>query len=255
MELEELMAPCHIVFLPGLFARGWIWNQVADACRQQGHKITVIEPSIPEIFMGKLDSAHEMIRECLQLNGDMDNNILVGNSMSGLITLDFAAKHPELVAGLVISGAPGLEELEAGVSLSDLRGSVPGAANILCERVFRDINRLPKPDYEKGVADIDTIFSTNETFKSVIKWLNISRKYDVHESLEKVRCSIKLIWGDFDQITPAESWRSLASEKDNLDYCEVYDCGHSPMLEKPEAFYQLLSGYISSLTNPLAKTA
>ncbi|MCO1334597.1 alpha/beta hydrolase [Microbulbifer sp. OS29] len=249
------MSPCHIIFLPGLFARGWIWNRVAEACRLQGHKITVIEPSIPEVFMGRLESAHQMIGECLNLNTEAGPAVLVGNSMSGLITLDFAANFPELVKGVVISGAPGLEELDAGVSLVDLRGSVPGAASALCERVFRDINRLSKPDYDRGVSDINTIFSTNETFKSVVKWLNLSRKYNVHESLGKVQCPVKLIWGDFDRITPAESWRSLASREMKLEYSEVCDCGHSPMLEKPDEFHGLLSEYLLGLTKPLAQTA
>ncbi|WP_330926683.1 alpha/beta hydrolase [Candidatus Sororendozoicomonas aggregata] len=249
------MTPSHIVFLPGLFARGWIWNDVAKACRKQGHTVTVLEPSIPEGFGGKLENARVVIQECLYKNGGTRDVFLVGNSMSGLIAMDFAATFPDAVNGVIISGSPGLDELSVGVSLADWKEGGAGAADTLVGRVMYDRKNLSEEDYHRAVNDIERVFLGKDTFKSIIKWLNISRKYNVRESLEKVKCPMQLIWGDHDVITPSRSWYDLASRYKNMTYSEVGYCGHSPMLEKPHEFYKLLSRYLTMVSKPLVKTA
>ena len=249
------MTPCHIVFLPGLFARGWIWNTVAKECRRLGHSVTVIEPSIPEVFGGKLENAHTVIQDCLYRKSGSGPAVLVGNSMSGLIALDFASQYPDAVEGLVMSGAPGLDELEAGVALTDLRKGCPESASTLGDRVMYDKNNIPEKDYMKGVFDIQKVFSSADTFKYIIKWLNISRKYQVLDALPKVKCPIQLLWGDHDLITPGSSWRELSAQHDSMTYCEVEKCGHSPMLEKPDEFLALMCGYLEKVGHPLAQSA
>lgn len=245
--MENLMTSCHIVFLPGLFASGWIWNNVAKDCKKFGHEITVIEPSIPEIFGGSLKNAHSIIQDCLYQK--KEPAILIGNSMSGLIALDFASQHPDEVEGLIISGAPGLDELEAGVALADLRKGCPESADILGSRVIYDKSNLPEKDYMKGVCEIQKVFASTDTFKCIIKWLNISRKYQVLNALPNIKCPIQLLWGDHDLITPSASWITLSKQYETISYAEVENCGHSPMLEKPNEFIALMSPYLDKLSH------
>ncbi len=245
------MTSCHIVFLPGLFARGWIWNTVAKECRKQGHTITVLEPSIPEIFGGELANARTILQDCLYRKSGTGPVVLVGNSMSGLIALDFASYYPEAIDGLIMSGSPGLVELNAGVSINSLRKGCMATAQSLGERVFYDIEKVP----QKGVEDIQKICSEPEYVKAMIKWLNISRKYNIEEALERVECPVQLIWGDHDLITPGEAWSDFAQKHAAMTYSEVPLCGHSPMLEKPFEFMTLMSFYLNSLHQPLTQTA
>jgi pimeloyl-ACP methyl ester carboxylesterase len=54
--------------------------------------------------------AHEAVLEAFIQREDLSRPVLVGPSMSGRISLDFAIKHPESVGGLVLIGAVGVRE-------------------------------------------------------------------------------------------------------------------------------------------------
>lgn len=46
----------------------------------------------------------------------LDRAVLIGPSMGGRIALEFAIRHPERIAGLVLAGAVGVEENQAGLA-------------------------------------------------------------------------------------------------------------------------------------------
>ena len=214
-----------------------------------------LNPQFQRFFGGKLENAHTVIQDCLYRKSGSGPAVLVGNSMSGLVALDFASKYPEAVDGLIMSGAPGLDELEAGVALADLRKGCPESAQMLGNRVLYDRNNLDEKEFMKGAFDIQKVFSSADTFKYIIKWLNISRKYKVLDNLPNVKCPIQLLWGDHDLITPGKAWQELAKEFDFMTYHEVAKCGHSPMHEKPQEFLALMYAYLDTITQPLAQTA
>ena len=54
--------------------------------------------------------AHEAVLEAFIQQEKLSRPVLVGPSMSGKISLDFALKHPESIAGLVLIGAVGVRE-------------------------------------------------------------------------------------------------------------------------------------------------
>lgn len=247
------MAFCHIVFLPGLFAQGWIWKTVATEYKNSDCSVTVIDPSIPEAFGGKLENAHTVIQDCLDSKSGSGPVILVGNSMSGLIAMDFASHYPDTVQGLVVSGSPGLDEIEAGVALTELRKGCPDSAEALGNRVLYSRNNISEKNYMKGVFDIQKVFSSADTFKYIIKWLNISRKYNVLNSLSNIKCPIQLLWGDHDLITPGVPWMELAKKHRSITYREVEKCGHSPMLEKPYEFIELMNAYLIKINEALTQ--
>ncbi|EKE73700.1 alpha/beta fold hydrolase [Gallaecimonas xiamenensis] len=218
-----------LIFLPGLFAGGWIWDQVAEACRAQGYQTKVMEEAIPQMLGGSLDEAHEALDQLVARETAV---VLVGNSMGGLIAMDYGRRKPAKVSALVLSGSPGLAEMDAGVTLMDLRRGCTQAASSLAERVFYDPSLVP----DRGVEDIRTVFSQPRSFKNIVQWLTLSRQYDAGSTLGAVPCPVQLVWGDHDRITPGQPWQHLAKGHSHLDYQEVACCGHSPMLEKPGAF-------------------
>ncbi|WP_263081413.1 alpha/beta hydrolase [Endozoicomonas sp. Mp262] len=192
-----------------------------------------------------------LLQDCLYRKSGIRPVVLVGNSMSGLIALDFASNFPEAVDGLIMSGSPGLVELNAGVSLNSLRKGSMETAQSLGNRVFYDIEKVPP----RGIEDIQKICSQPENMKAMIKWLNISRKYDIESAAAQLECPVQLIWGDHDLITPGKEWSEFAEKNSGITYNEVAFCGHSPMLERPFEFIELMSFYINSIQQPLIQTA
>ncbi|GAL03526.1 2-hydroxy-6-oxo-6-phenylhexa-2,4-dienoate hydrolase [Photobacterium aphoticum] len=230
-----------IILLPGLFAGSWIWDEVKSDLISQGYKVYTLDEAIPISMKGSIDFAVLKLEEIINLCDEKP--LIAGNSMGGLIALEYARQNQEKIRGVIVSGSPGLTELETGVTLSDLRSGDVDKAYLLAERVFYDKALIP----EHGVAEIAQLFGDKRAFLNIAKWLGFSREYDVQHSLNALALDVQLIWGSHDEITPIPPWTRLAKQYPHLSMDIVEQCGHSPMLEKPTAFSQAIVHYATSL--------
>ena len=210
-----------VVCLPGLFAGGWIWDGLVELPATSGLDLTVFNDAIPVTFGNTIDSAVAALD--LILEDHQQKPFLVGNSLGALIALHYAALRPSRVRGLVMSGSPGQVELEAGVTLQELRTGNRRYAEILMSNIFHDKSKVP----ERGIAEVMTIFGDPQTFRNVTRWLSFTRKYDVEEALHRVSTPIHFAWGSHDNITPAEPWTKLAEQFANVDMTIFDGVGHS----------------------------
>ncbi|WP_237434395.1 alpha/beta fold hydrolase [Dickeya dianthicola] len=108
-----------IIFLPGLFAGGWIWNAVVEDIVKKGYSAIVFNESIPVSFGGSYKKAKDALDSVMEMCHKPP--YLVGNSLGALIALHYTSMNLPQVKGLIMSGAPGQIEADAGVSLSELR--------------------------------------------------------------------------------------------------------------------------------------
>ncbi|MEL7628162.1 alpha/beta hydrolase [Pectobacterium aroidearum] len=228
-----------IIFLPGLFAGGWIWNAVIENIVDKGYSAIVFNESIPVSFGGSYKKAKDALDSIINMSSEAP--YLVGNSLGALIALHYTSINPNRVQGLIMSGAPGQIEADAGVSLSELRTGEKKYARHLMNNVFFDKSKVP----QCGIDEISHLFSNNQIHKDIVRWLSFSRKYDVPTTLNKVTLPIHFIWGDHDMITPIEPWVALSQKQENVTLSTIENCGHSPMLEKPQNF---LDNLLSLLT-------
>ncbi|KXF81968.1 alpha/beta fold hydrolase [Enterovibrio coralii] len=226
-----------IILLPGLFAGGWIWDDVTEQLLINGFKVISFNDPIPVSLKGSMEYAIKKIDELVERCDDKP--IIAGNSMGALISLEYTKVHPTKISGLIVSGSPGLAELETGVTLADLKTGEVSVARELADRVFFDKGKIP----HHGVKEIAELFSNKRAFLNIAKWLGVSRDYDVPSSVKMIPHDIQLIWGDHDEITPIYPWEKLAETEINLRVNKVVNCGHSPMLELPSQFSRLILEY------------
>jgi len=106
-----------LVLLPGLFAGSWIWKRAVD--RLVGGGRATVAGRHPYALYERSQTTLAALTDRL---GDLLDRhriataTLMANSFGGLVALAFARRHPERVAGLVLSGTPGLgEETNLGV--------------------------------------------------------------------------------------------------------------------------------------------
>jgi len=231
-----------LVFMPGLFAGGWIWDAVIDKCVAHGFSTVVFRDAIPIAFgcdlkqaMTKLDS---ILAEC------EEKPFLVGNSLGALIALQYVVENPSLIRGLVMSGAPGMIELDT-VPLKKMHTGEIQYARELMDLIFHDKSKIP----ERGVTEIMRLYGERQTFGNIVSWYSYCRKYDVSGALRKLALPIQFIWGQYDRVTPVEPWMGLAEQSKNIRATVIYECGHSPMVESPERFVEamlpMLHGHVA----------
>ncbi|WP_262488399.1 alpha/beta fold hydrolase [Iodobacter fluviatilis] len=224
-----------IVFLPGLFAGGWIWDAVASSCLEEGFSTITFDDAIPVIFGNHFRQAIKVLD--MVLEECEEKPFLIGNSLGALISLHYALQNPTRIQGLVMSGAPGLVELEAGVQLSQLHTGEIQYAHALVSNVIYDKSKIP----QRGIEEVARLFGDRGVFNNIARWLSLSRKYDIPEALQQLKAlPIHFIWGEHDNITPAQPWVDLAGQFENIQASVILECGHSPMVELPQSFLEHL---------------
>ncbi|MDX7986662.1 alpha/beta hydrolase [Xenorhabdus sp. 12] len=227
-----------IIFLPGLFAGGWIWDLIIESVNERGYSAIVFKEPIPVTFEKNQKTIINVLDEVIDTCDEQP--YLVGNSLGALIALHYSSLNISRVKGIVMSGAPGQIESEAGVSLSELRTGNIKYASMLMGNVYFDKSKVP----QRGIDEISRIFSDDEIFKSIVRWLSFSRKYDVPKILSETTIPIHFIWGKEDIITPVAPWQGLASQLNHVSMSIIDNCGHSPMLEMPQVFVETLFSHI-----------
>ncbi|MEA3547576.1 MAG: alpha/beta hydrolase [Thermodesulfobacteriota bacterium] len=101
----------HIVLLHGMKFNGDTWRKLGtlEQLAEAGYRVTALD--LPGFGRTKsCDLQPDQVIEELILREKMSAPILVGPSMSGRISLEFAVNHPDLVGGLVLIGAVGVKE-------------------------------------------------------------------------------------------------------------------------------------------------
>lgn len=105
---------------------------------------------------------------------------------------------------------------------------------------YREPDSLPKEFIEEAM---DMALHRPTTLR-MLKVLRAAESYDTVESLRGVTSPASLIWGEHDVITPLENWKQYVAEFPDAELRVVPDCGHSPMIEKPDEWMDLLMDFM-----------
>jgi len=100
-----------IVLLHGMKFNSDTWRKLGtmELLAKAGYRVTALD--LPGFGRTKsCDLQPDQVVEELIFQKKMSGPVLVGPSMSGRISLEFAINHPGLVGGLVLVGAVGVEE-------------------------------------------------------------------------------------------------------------------------------------------------
>ncbi|GAY07354.1 alpha/beta fold hydrolase [Pseudonocardia sp. N23] len=184
---------------------------------------------------------------------------LVGNSMGALIGIEVAARHPDLVHGLVLLG-PALPDAgrilsSPGTALRLALHGVPGLGERLRRRRRNRIgaSATARESLELGGVDpaglppalldrfahrvatrADTVGSDRAflgTSRSLARRLARPRRYEALMSV--VSAPVLLVHGDRDQLVPVTAARRTARRHPGWGYVELPDAGHLPHLQAP----------------------
>jgi pimeloyl-ACP methyl ester carboxylesterase len=192
---------------------------------------------------------------------DVENPVLVGNSMGGFVGAELAVSLPTRVAKLVLVSAAGLsteylarEPLLAAArafavltARTGLRGSPmvkrPRLRRIALQPVVRYPERLSVP--------LATELVRGANAPGFIPAFDALMGYSFREKLERIEAPVLIVWGRNDMLVPvedAEMFEHLIGE--NAHSVIFEDTGHLPMLERPSRFNELLSAFIAGERAP-----
>ncbi len=231
-----------IIFLHGLMGTLSNFQSQVDHFGSLNYQVTV--PLLPLYSMPLVSTSVTSLTKFLKSFVDYkgyDKVVLVGNSLGGHIALMFQKMYPERMAGLVLAGSSGLYESAMGNTYPRR-----GDRNYIAERV-KDVF------YVKEVATeelIDNVFATVNDRNKAIKTLAISKsaiRHNMAEDLPNFKVPACIIWGRQDSVTPPDVADKFHELLPNSELHWLEECGHAAMMERPEAFNDIVTGWLERI--------
>ena len=165
---------------------------------------------------------------------ELNNVVLLGNSLGGHIGLLYTKLHPEMVKGLIITGSSGLYENSMGDGYPK-RGDYD-YIKAKSEEVFYDPKIATK-------QIVDEVFETVNDRKKLVKTLAIAKsaiRHNMSKDLPNMSTPTAIIWGAQDQVTPPNVADEFHKLLPNSTLYWIDKCGHAPMMEHPDRFNQIV---------------
>ncbi|ARA92961.1 alpha/beta hydrolase [Rhodothermaceae bacterium RA] len=229
-----------IVLLHGMLGGLSNWTRTITALNEANYR--VLAPVLPVYHLplkeshvlGLVTYTHRFLETM-----EVDQSVLVGNSLGGHVALLYALQYPRQVAAMVLSGASGIYEVEIGTSTMRRRDR-----EFIRERAamtFYD----PIHVTDELVDDMLEIVNNRATALRLIRMARSTQQETVTDRLHALDIPTLLIWGRDDRITPPDVAEEFLHRLPQAQLRFIDRCGHAPMIEHPELFNQYTLDFLS----------
>jgi pimeloyl-ACP methyl ester carboxylesterase len=160
---------------------------------------------------------------------------LVGNSMGGLIAGVYAATYPAEILTLCLLDPAGVESEPSPFSLELEKGNNPlivesvSDYDKLLDFTFAKRPSLPDP-LKSYFAEIAV--QRKDFYKKV--FIEATPGNQLEAVMTRIRAKTLILWGDSDRVLSVSSAQVLQKGIRKSKVIVLKNCGHMPMLEKPE---------------------
>ncbi len=224
-----------IIVLHGLMGGLSNFDGVTNFFSEKGYKVII--PELPVYSMSLLKtnvkSFAKYLRDFIKFK-ELDNVILLGNSLGGHIGLFHTKMFPDKVKGLVITGSSGLYESAMG------SGYTKRSDYEVIKKKAQDVF------YDPAIATkeiVDEVYESVNDRNKLIKTLAIAKsaiRHNMAKDLPNMDTPTCIIWGKNDTVTPPEVAIEFKHLLPDSDLFWIDKCGHAAMMEHPDAFNKIL---------------
>ena len=229
-----------IIILHGLMGGLSNFDGVVNYFPEKGYKVLI--PELPIYDLPVLKTTVKNIAlyvSKFMKHKEIDQAILVGNSLGGHIGLLMTKLFPEKVKALVITGSSGLYENSMGESYPK-RGDYDYIRE-KAENVFYDPKIATK-------EIVDEVYASVNDRNKLIRTLAIAKsaiRHNMAKDLPKMTNPICIIWGRNDSVTPPEVADEFNSLLPDSELFWIDQCGHAAMMEHPDTFNEILHQWLA----------
>lgn len=231
-----------LLLLHGLFGALSNFRWIVDEFKA---KYRVVIPLLPiyemNIFEATVNGLVRHVHGFTEIK-NISSSIVIGNSLGGHIAQLYCLAYPEQVKALILTGSSGLFENAMGNTFPK-RGNYEFIKE-KTEYTFYD----PKTATKELVDEVFDICNNRSKAIRVISMAKSAMRENLAGDLHKIKCPVCLIWGKEDKVTPpfvAEEFHKLLP---NSEIHWMEECGHAPMMEKPQEFNVLLHNFLSKIS-------
>jgi pimeloyl-ACP methyl ester carboxylesterase len=253
--------PAYLLF-HGLGNSLEFWVLVAPLMRDSGRVIAVDLPGFGQSATpaGGSLKAYVAPIEDLLTSLHINSVHLIGHSFGAFVAMEFIAQLPTVVSrvtlvdGTLFTALTIVQHPRTGVrdpkialnaGLQFLGGAVPlnehTARLIASNSLVRQVILWP---YVQSPSRLDSAYlpialSNNGGLGAILAY-RLARSVDIGDLLAKVNCPVQLVWGADDRLINRSDIDRAQGELKIVKTLAIPDCGHWPMLEKPDALATFL---------------
>lgn len=163
---------------------------------------------------------------------EMDNIVIVGHSMGGVVSLDFSFKYPERVKALGLVATSAKFDIPTQ-KLMELKNDM--------ESIFGSLEKA-----KDKMKDIDERLVTNDMMVLLGDVMAI-KKYDGVSHLSELKMPTLVIGGADDVLAPVDYSEQLHANIKNSDLQIIEHAGHMVMVEAHQEFNTVLEEFLLNL--------
>lgn len=166
---------------------------------------------------------------------------VLGNSLGGHIALLFVLEHPENVKSVILTGSSGLFESAFG-STFPKRGDYD-----YIKRKTEDTFYDPETASEELIDEVYGIVNDRNKAMRVLATAKSAVRHNLGDKLHAIKVPTLLLWGKYDKVTPPFVGEKFNELIENSQLVFVDECGHAPMMERPEEFNKHLAAFLDQI--------
>ncbi len=178
---------------------------------------------------------------------------IVGHSMGGHTTAIIAATHTEVCDRIVLQDPTGVrgKELEENSvvkpEMIEALGPINPGEDFI--RMYVEMQFFKQGEYteklvQRALADFE--LGENEIrFNAFLKSLRGLLDHDMEPHYREIASPALVVWGENDRVVPSEHAGIIAAALPGAKKAIIPECGHCPMIEKPETFNRLVLEFLA----------
>ena len=230
-----------ILLVHGFSADKDNWTRLAKSLTPDYHVVALDLPGFGESTKLQ-DRSYNIASQVLRLDRfvtelKLDKFHIAGNSMGGSISGRYAVHFPDKVVSLGLFNTGGVYSCEKSEMMkrvekgeNPLLIETPEQYDGMLEFVFVQTPTIPgsvkKFLVKKAIAD--------KAFNEKILKEIFQEMYIMEADLSKIKADTLILWGDTDRLIDVSCTKTLEKGIKKSTTVVMKDCGHLPMLERPE---------------------
>jgi proline-specific peptidase len=185
----------------------------------------------------------------------IEHPVVFGGSIGGFVALNYAVRHPEHPAKLILSSTAAHIHLDRSFAMFERLGGEE--ARDLAERFWRnprdddldEYMRVCLPLYTQRPQPPEVLARVTRNFEVATHFRSSGgMRFDLRDRLGGIDCPVLIMAGALDPMVTIEDARELAAAlpKERTRFLEFENAGHMLPLEQPDAVVDAMIDFIAS---------